>query len=147
MITYRVANWQQDKLAIRAIRHQVFVVEQNVPEALEWDTYDATAVHFVAEHYDTVIATARLKIDDAHTAQIGRMAVSLNWRRQGVGKRLMQTVLDYCTQIHTVNVYLHAQVPAIQFYEQFGFKVSGDIFMDAGIEHRAMLRNCAKKRS
>ena len=145
-IKYRLADWRHDRAALSAVRHQVFVVEQGVPEELEWDEHDATAVHFLAEHSNRAIATARLKIDDAHTGQIGRMAVLSTHRNRGIGSQLLRTVIDYCEQVGIVNLYLHAQLTAIKFYEKFGFEPAGEIFIDAGIEHRAMLRNYAKKR-
>ena len=39
--------------------------------------------------------------------------------------------------VHTLD--LGAQVSALGFYEKLGFKAEGDIFLDAGIEHRNMV--------
>ena len=36
-------------------------------------------------------------------------------------------------------VYLHAQTQAIGFYERAGFEATDPPFLEAGIEHRAMV--------
>jgi len=35
-------------------------------------------------------------------------------------------------------VFLNSQRSAIKFYESIGFKVEGDVFVEAGIEHYKM---------
>ena len=80
--TVRVADWQRDLARLRAIRVAVFVVEQNVPEELEWDRIDPACVHVLAEdRTGTPIGCGRL-LPDGH---IGRMAVLSDWRGAGVG--------------------------------------------------------------
>jgi len=39
----READWQRDQAAIRSVRHAVFVIEQAIPAALEWDGLDRDA--------------------------------------------------------------------------------------------------------
>jgi len=49
-------------------------------------------------------------------------------------------LLDIARQQQWSEVYLHAQVAAIPFYEKHGFAVASEQFMDAGIPHRSMVR-------
>lgn len=131
----RLASWQQDNAALCQLRRKVFVEEQNVPEELEWDGLDAEALHLLAE--DTqgqAIATARM-LGDGH---IGRVAVLQPWRGQGVGKVLMQHLLELARQRGHHQVFLDAQVEALDFYRRLGFVAEGEVFMDAGIPHRHM---------
>ena len=66
------------------IRHEVFVLEQSVPESLERDAFDETSLHAVAyDELGTPVGTGRL-LADGH---IGRMAVRRIARGQGVGGR------------------------------------------------------------
>jgi len=128
-------NWLASENALRSIREQVFIVEQNVPEALEWDEYDGDAIHILVQDGDNKpIATARL-LTDGH---IGRMAVLSPWRRQGVGTAMLRVLLEYCRE-KNMNPYLDAQTHALGFYEKMGFKTMGDEFLDAGIPHRRMI--------
>ena len=72
----------QDQLEnIKQIRQRVFIEEQHVPIELEWDGLDADAIHLIVLNNQRPIATSRL-LKDGH---IGRMAVMLEWRNQGVG--------------------------------------------------------------
>lgn len=141
----RIADWSDDGDTLRAIRQTVFVQEQHVPVELEWDGQDAAAIHFIAEHDGEAVATARLRFDDILTAQVGRIAVLKPFRRQGIGSMLLKTLLEYCDQQAIRRLYLHAQLEAVGLYEKFGFKAEGEIFSEAGIDHRAMSRICAKK--
>jgi len=128
-------NWLESERALRNIRQQVFIDEQRVPEALEWDEYDGDAIHILAQDGDNrPIATARL-LADGH---IGRMAVLSPWRRRGVGTVMLQRLLEYCRE-KNLEPYLDAQTHALGFYEKMGFKTEGDEFLDAGIPHRRMI--------
>lgn len=125
-------------VGIRAVREQVFIQEQHVPVALEWDGLDDEAIHVVAlDKHNQVIGTARI-LQDGH---IGRMAVLPVWRHQGVGSAMLQELLMIARQRKLPKVYLHAQTSATGFYERHGFHVLGEEFMDAGIPHRHMERH------
>ncbi len=135
-IKIRVADWLTDKDKLAQIRRLVFIEEQNVPEELEWDEFDDTSIHFLATHDDQPIACARLKAD----GQIGRMAVLAAHRNQGTGSSLLQFILQQADKTKLDKVYLHAQETAISFYEKHGFIAVGDIFYEANIPHRKMLK-------
>lgn len=131
----RAADWTADRLALSHVRRVVFMQEQGVPAALEWDEWDVPSRHFLVE--DTQghpIATARL-LPDGH---IGRMAVLAFWRRRGVGTALMRHVLGAARDAGFTTVELAAQTHALTFYQSFGFEAFGTEFMDAGIPHRRM---------
>ena len=131
----RRADWAADRDLLQAVRRAVFVVEQAVPEALEWDEFDAVSRHALAVAPDgAAIGTARL-LPDGH---IGRVAVLASWRGCGVGGALLQHLLDAARRARLPEVKLNAQVRALGFYRQFGFVAEGEVFDDAGIEHRAM---------
>ena len=132
----RIANWTEEKQQLSDIRRQVFIVEQEVPEELEWDEFDETATHLIALIDGEVIGTARLKID----GQIGRMAVLKPYRHRGIGSRLLQLALTTARDMHYPKVYLHAQVEAIPFYEKHGFTAEGEVFYEANIPHRGMFK-------
>lgn len=136
-IEIEIANWSTDADDLKAIRTSVFIEEQNVPIELEWDGLDPDCTHFIVRLHSKTIATARLKPD----GQIGRMAVLKPYRDQGIGSKLLNTVLKHATQTGYSRVYLHAQVQAVGFYQAYGFTVEGEKFMDAGIPHRAMYKN------
>lgn len=132
----RVA-WQAAAQALSEVRRRVFIEEQKVPEALEWDEWDAGSVHVLARGPDDApIGTGRL-LPDGH---IGRMAVLPQWRRQGVGSAILRELLQVARERGDLEVRLNAQTQALPFYARFGFVAKGPEFLDAGIAHRVMLR-------
>jgi predicted GNAT family N-acyltransferase len=129
-------EWHAHCAALHAIRRTVFVEEQCVPEALEWDDFDARCQHVLAySPQRTAIGTGRL-LPDGH---IGRMAVLKAWRGRGVGRAMLVFLLGLARQKGFDAVRLHAQTHALGFYARHGFTVVGDEFMEAGIPHRAMV--------
>jgi predicted GNAT family N-acyltransferase len=131
----RFADWEQDQALLKEVRRRVFIEEQQVPEAMEWDEHDKASTHFLAIHQPsgTPIGTARLLPD----GQIGRMAVLPAWRGSGVGTALLRAALAACPG----SALLHAQVHAIPFYAAQGFVTSGEVFMEAGIPHQKMIHS------
>ena len=130
-------NWQERKAALGAVRRAVFIEEQRVPEALEWDGQDESCYHvLVTDAGNHPVGTGRMTPD----GHIGRMAVLKDCRGQGIGSAILAALLDIARQQQWPEVYLHAQVAAIPFYEKHGFAVAGEQFMDAGIPHKIMNR-------
>jgi len=135
--TVRICRWADAADALRRIRYDVFVVEQRVPEVLEWDEADAESMHALASDAAGVpIGCARL-LRDGH---IGRVAVARDWRERGVGTALMLHLIDKARARGDAEVIVNAQVSAMPFYERHGFIASGDVFEEAGIAHRVMTR-------
>lgn len=142
-IQCHVADWSLDRDTLTSIRHRVFVEEQKVPVELEWDEYDDSATHFIVTLSGEAIACARLKDD----GQVGRMAVLKEYRNQGIGRQLLRFVIRTAAEKNIDNVYLHAQVSAIPFYEKQGFKTVGEIFYEANIPHREMSKKACQDNS
>ena len=135
-VRVRLADWHKDNTAIRCIREAVFVAEQHVPPELEWDAEDATALHFLALEGDYPVGTARLLRDGT----IGRVSVLKDWRGLKVGHLLLEAVIQEAEQQGLTQQTLSAQVHATAFYEQFGFRVVSEEFLEAGIPHVDMVR-------
>jgi predicted GNAT family N-acyltransferase len=130
-----IANWSIDNETIQAIRTEVFIQEQSVPVALEWDGLDDQATHLLVFTYNhKAVATLRL-LDDGH---IGRVAVLKPFRRLGIATAMMQTALKILQQRHISNISLDSQQEVIPFYQKLGFQTIGSVFMDAGIPHIKM---------
>jgi predicted GNAT family N-acyltransferase len=141
--TITPTNWQTDQSSLRQIRERVFIQEQQVPIADEWDDKDETATHFLVQTEEgKAIACARLLVEnhpDNIVFHIGRVAVLADFREQGVGRQLMNVIISHCRQQHPdYRIYLHAQTSRQNFYEHLGFVVQGIAFMDAGIPHIEM---------
>ena len=135
--TVRIVEWAHEAGKLRAVRLAVFVVEQNIPEELEWDEFDAQSVHAIAEDaHGGPIGCGRL-LPDGH---IGRMAVISDWRGRGVGAALLVRLIELARARGDARVRLNAQTQAMPFYARFGFVAVGDEYEEAGIPHWTMER-------
>ena len=131
----QIVSWEEAATALRVIRTTVFIREQQVPEELEWDQFDAVSVHALAiNNAGQPMGTARL-LPDGH---IGRMAVLKEWRGQGLGSALLTKLLQVLVKRRQFQAQLHAQTSAIPFYKKFGFEIVGEEFIEAGIPHVKM---------
>ena len=130
-------DWGSLREDAQKVRVEVFVIEQNVPVELEWDEGDEVSTHAVAyDEQGQPVATGRL-LPDAH---IGRMAVSQSLRGKGIGKQVLVALLEHARQDGHEELVLHAQTHAVPFYEQQGFIVEGEEFIEADMPHRLMRR-------
>lgn len=125
----------EDRAALHALRHQVFVVEQAVPAALERDDEDAAAEHVVALRDGVVVATGRLLLTGDGSAGIGRMAVDEAHRGHGLGAAVLTRLEQRAAELGRAVVELHAQVSARGFYERAGYTAVGPVYLEAGLEH------------
>lgn len=137
-IRLTLGDWDSQREQARAVRYEVFVVEQNVPLALEWDEMDAQCVHaLVFDDEGRAVATGRL-LPDGH---IGRMAVRKSARGQGIGGLILEALIEQAKKRGDHAVALNAQTHAEPFYQRYGFVRDGEEFMEAGIPHIHMRRN------
>ena len=133
----RIVDWADEEEKLRAIRLAVFVIEQNIPEELEWDEFDASSVHALAEDArGGPIGCGRL-LPDGH---IGRMAVISDWRGHGVGAALLVALIERARARGDTRVLLNSQTHAMPFYARFGFVPVGAEYEEAGIPHWTMER-------
>jgi predicted GNAT family N-acyltransferase len=140
LMSYRIelCAWPEARVAALDIRIEVFVREQGVPMALEHDEWDERSDHALAFDGTIAVATGRL-LPDGH---IGRMAVRRAWRGQGVGGAVLERMVARAIERELPCVVLHAQLHAADFYRRYGFVETGVPFMEAGIPHIAMTREC-----
>jgi predicted GNAT family N-acyltransferase len=148
--TVRVAADPADRELCLAVRKEVFVAEQGVPEDLEYDAYDAVAVHVLAVRADgTPLGTGRLLHGpeaagrtggDPALGSLGRLAVIREARGLGVGAALVRAIEDAARARGLTAVDLHAQTHALGFYERLGYTPYGPEYLEAGIPHRGMRR-------
>src|SRR5947209_2101764 len=93
-ITIRPIRNDADRDGCYLVRTEVFVEEQGVPPWEEIDADDEEALHFLAEDDGRVVGTARLVDKGEGIGKIGRVAVLKEYRGRGVGRDLMQCVMQ-----------------------------------------------------
>ena len=117
---------------------RVFVQEQQIPAEEELDEADNTAIHAIAVHRGRAVGTGRLILREDGQAQIGRMAVDEDFRRQGTGGRILLFLEEEARARGCRQSLLHAQEYVKNFYARHGYREHGDIFLEVDIPHIEM---------
>lgn len=135
-IIVKEVEYRHRQEEIQQIRTEVFVIEQSVPEELEYDDRDELCHHVLALDGDNPVATGRIDLD--HDGKIGRVAVLADQRGSGVGEQVMHALYRIARRAGLAQVRLNAQHSALPFYQALGYQSYGETFMEAGIPHQAM---------
>jgi YbgC/YbaW family acyl-CoA thioester hydrolase len=139
MVKLQLGSWGTLKNVAGSLRTEVFVEEQGVSQALEWDEDDARSVHAVLRNrMGLPVATGRLLPAVEGVSKIGRMAVKRKLRGLKLGDHVLTGLLDAARQRGDREVVLHAQCTAENFYQRQGFIRRGDVFQEAGMDHVEM---------
>ena len=133
-ITVSLVHFADCGETLLAIRREVFVREQAVPEAIEVDGLDDRCVQILASQGDQPVGAGRMQAD----GHIGRIAVRKPFRGCGVGSRIMAALIAEARRQGLASVYLGSQTHAQAFYEGLGFVAYGETFVEAGIPHIMM---------
>lgn len=126
-----------------AIRTAIFVEEQGVPAADEFDVYDtldAEARHILLYVDGVPAASSRLRIVE-QVAKLERICVMLDYRKHGLGRVLIDKLEQMAVADGLEKAKLHAQVQASGFYERLGYAPASEVFMEDGIPHLLMTKN------
>jgi predicted GNAT family N-acyltransferase len=140
LISVRKVLTKEQLDAVFAIREKVFVIEQEVDPAEEYDEFEDISTHFLATLGDEAAGTARWRFTEKGI-KLERFAVIKSMRGKGVGFALVNAVVeDIKLHPHSngKKLYLHAQLDAMPLYAKFGFKKVGDMFEECNIRHFKM---------
>jgi len=145
-----MTNWTDKKFndleprelyAILQLRSEVFVVEQNCV-FLDMDNKDQVSHHLMGWQGDKLVAYSRIVPAGISYVEfsIGRIVSSPAVRGQGIGRVLVNKSIQLAYSLHGKGVMrIGAQYYLRGFYESFGFRKAGDIYLEDGIEHIEML--------
>ncbi len=136
-IDVRTGDWATLGAAAGALRNAVFVHEQGIPARFEWDEWDPRSVHCVAWRGGEAVGTGRLLPD----GRIGRMAVRIDQRGRGVGRRVLEALVAVATARGDASIELSAQQQVEAFYRAQGFEPVGEPYDEVGIRHVKMRRS------
>jgi ElaA protein len=128
---------------ILALRSDVFVVEQNCAYQ-DLDGKDEQSIWVWAEdETGNVHATARLLPAGIsyNEISIGRVCTSMESRRTGLGKSLMEECLNQCELIWgKQTITISAQQYLLKFYNELEFLEEGEMYLEDDIPHLKMKR-------
>lgn len=137
----------EELLEIYKLRVSVFVVEQKCPYQ-EVDDADRNSYHIWFQDEDGIQAYARVMDGGVTFAEpsIGRIIAKK--RRCGLDSKIVSNGIQLAQErFHAKQIKIAAQTYAIPFYEQAGFRVISEPFLDVGVPHVLMLWEQPKESS
>jgi predicted GNAT family N-acyltransferase len=143
-VTVRRVRAEDGRADALAVRREVFIEEQGVPEDLEVDGRDDEAVHFVACDDGDPVGAARLRgksgdsVSNASTGKVERVAVVADRRGEGLGRQIMAELETTAAEEGIETLVLHAQLHVEGFYRELDYETTSDVFEEAGIDHVEM---------
>ncbi len=145
-IVWKIKSFQELSLGelydMMNLRQEVFVVEQNCPY-VDADYKDQKSFHVNGFFKDVLVAHARIVLPNISYKEpsIGRIVSSPKYRGKGIGKELMKVCIDFIEKyFNSSDCRISAQVYLIKFYNQFGFEVCSDEYLEDNLPHVEMLR-------
>ena len=136
--TIEIAQDATDMASCFALRRAVFMNEQNVSEAEEFDGEDNICTHIIAKSDGVAVGAARFQTKE-DAVKIQRVCVIAEHRGKSYGAELIDFIVDHVkTTRPEKRIVLGAQVYAIPFYEKLGFTAFGGEYLDARIPHSDM---------
>jgi len=132
---------------ILKLRSEIFVVEQDCVYN-DLDGHDKNATHQFLKKNGEIVAYSRLLKPGSRFADysIGRVVVKESERGTGLGIRMMEEAKQYILNVWKgERIKISAQKYLQKFYEDLGFFVVTDEYLDDGIPHFGMLLEFNKK--
>ena len=127
---------KNELFAIMQARARVFHLEQKITEE-DFDDIDKNCFHMFLMHNKEFLGYIRIYKEN-EVAHLGRF-LTLD-RKKGYGKIIFKEAVRYAkSRLNAKRIEIHAQSYLVNFYKKFGFKVIGEPFNEAGIEHVLMI--------
>jgi ElaA protein len=128
--------------AILRLRSEVFVLEQRCC-FLDMDNKDQQCHHLSGYRDGELVAFARIVPPGLsyEYPSIGRIVVSVKGRGAGYGVELLNVSIQKLEALYGKGaIRIGAQLYLKRFYESFGFRQSGEVYLEDDIEHIEMTR-------
>ena len=130
-IEMRDALYQQE----RELRNKILLRPIGIPD-FGWEMHDPESLHFVATKNNQVVGCVVLYLNEGiNTARLMQMAVDQDLQKQGIGQKLVELLLTTAREKGIKEVVCHARADAASFYSKVNFKIFGEPFLEAGVEH------------
>lgn len=112
---------------MRRLNQGIFPVNYN--EKFYKDVLEAGELAKLAYYNDIVVGAVCCRLEQTENERrlyIMTLGCLFQYRRLGIGTKMLEHVLDYAQKKGIDNIYLHVQINntgAIEFYQKFGFEI------------------------
>jgi ElaA protein len=126
---------------ILQLRSEIFVVEQNCIYN-DLDGLDIKGDHLFQKEDNKIVSYVRILKPGSRfsLASIGRVVTHKEYRHRGFSSAIMKHAISYLqNEMNTHQIKISAQKYLRKFYEDLGFIVVSDEYLEDGIPHYGML--------
>ncbi len=135
---FKIVTSLDELIKVFIVRGIVFVDEQKVPYNIEMDEHEYSAMHILGEIDGEPIAAGRLRFI-GNWAKLERIAVRKKYRNRGYGHDIVEYMIKTARERGFHKFKMHAQAHLSDYYAKHGFKIAGDLFQEADIDHYLMI--------
>jgi len=127
--------YQQERL----LRNKILLQPIGIPD-FGWEKNDCKSWHFVAlDELELIGCVVLVPLDDSNiTAQLIQMAVDNTRQGQGIGKLLVNALIEFSKDIGLSEIQIHSRSNVSSFYSLLGFDTYGEEFEEVGVKHQHM---------
>jgi putative N-acetyltransferase (TIGR04045 family) len=140
-VVVRRAETRSEVEAAAAIRHTVFVLEQELFDGSDRDRRDDddATIHLIAAVDGQVAGTVRIyRLDDPGTWLGDRLAVASEFRVLQLGAALVRLAVRTAGELGGDVMHAHIQLPNVRFFERLGWHAAGPPEDYLGARHQPM---------
>lgn len=133
----------QELYELLKLRSEVFVVEQDCIYQ-DMDGKDQIALHVLGYKNNALVAYSRIfkPGDYFKEASIGRVLVAENERKHKYGYSIMEASITAVKEyFNEETIRISAQCYLKRFYNNLGFKETGEEYLEDGIPHVSMIKS------
>jgi len=96
--------------------------------------------HYAILGLDYSMSACLILVPDSekNIIRLKQMAVDKIYQKQGYGSKLVNYIEKDVKYLGYNYIELHARINAVGFYEKLGYHISGQVFVEVGIEHYKM---------
>tara|TARA_A200000113_G_scaffold212204_1_gene213516 strand:- start:193 stop:636 length:444 start_codon:yes stop_codon:yes gene_type:complete len=106
------------------------------------DNFEEISIHLMGITLkQKVIACGRFHLNNPNQGQIRYMGVSKNYRRLGIGSKLVKELEKLAMNHGANNILLNARNNIVDFYKSLNYEVIGPYTSDIQIPHSTMKKN------
>ena len=116
------------------LRKPLGMSKESLADSIEDESFHLMGI----DEQKNVIASGRVHFNSENEAQIRYMAVDENFKRKGVGTKIVKELENYALSKGMVSMILNARENAISFYLSLGYLEVGPYQSDTGIPHKTM---------
>ena len=141
---FKIAENEKELDAYFGIRHDVFVLEQNVFDDTDLDVYDTDpyhkAIHIIAltESDNKMVGAVRCYRKEGETWFGGRLSAAKGYRNGRVGAGLVKFAVETMKTVDCKNFYAYVQPQNVRFFKRLGWEPVGEPETYQGLPHQLM---------